>query len=74
MSLVHLFFSIGGAVTDVLKYVSKPLFSKADCEKTGNAGYLDNTMICAGDDEKDACQVGSLSILLSELEATCVCY
>jgi len=33
------------------------MITLAECEKTGNAGNLDSTMVCAGEAGKDACQV-----------------
>ena len=56
--LTHIFLSSDGVVSDVLMYVSKPLINMTDCEDSGNKGSLDETMVCAGDAGRDACQVG----------------
>lgn len=47
----------GGSTSQVLQYVHKPLLSRDRCEDTGNKGHLDDTMLCAGQTGRDACQV-----------------
>ncbi|KAL4239197.1 Trypsin-like serine protease [Mactra antiquata] len=48
--------SEGGSSSSVLRYVWKQMISLAECETTGNAGNLDQSMLCAGEAGKDACQ------------------
>ncbi|XP_053382489.1 transmembrane protease serine 9-like [Mercenaria mercenaria] len=49
--------SEGGSSSSTLKYVWKPILNYNICNtQTGNAGDLDQTMLCAGNAGKDACQ------------------
>lgn len=60
MSKFFLYLSTGGSSSSTLQYVWKELLSNVECEKTGNAGQIDETMLCAGEAGKDACQVSIL--------------
>ena len=53
-----IYLSIGGSVTNELRYVRKTLLDWNFC-RTGtlNADEVDETMLCAGESGIDACQV-----------------
>ena len=56
--IIMIYLSIGGSVTNELRYVRKTLLDWNFC-RTGtlNADEVDETMLCAGESGIDACQV-----------------
>jgi len=55
----------GGVISTDLLYVWVPLVGLQQCNETGNAGRLDESMLCAGQEGKDTCQVSVLKADMS---------